>query len=590
MSHAVIIASRELAEKRFVFVAAAAFALLALAVPLMPGLQGSRAEAVVMTAVILATGFTLGLAAILGATIVGRDIAAGRMSFYFARPVGGASIWFGKLAAAVVLVVASFFIAVAPALVAGPMMVRRIWSGSTWQLAAGVGVTALVFFFGAHAIGTMVRSRSAILVADFLGVVLAVAMAWLLARPLLAGSAFQALELLGKSLAAALLAAAVGAGTWQLIDGRSDRRRSHRAFSTFFWSVLAAALLLAAAVVGWIVSAGPRDLRGRVSVLQPPRGDWAIVAGHAQHRFDYSPMFLTNFDESRRIGRTSWARFSDDGQRAVLLEATSPLSPASELVVRDAAHGWRPTRTDLVFDRWVGRFVADVARIVATDDVARIAVADGITVSVYDVPSRRGLGSFRFPSPLIRSMFFVTPGVLRMYTDEGTALRAYEYDVAGRALRDVGTVSLRALPLMLRVSADGTRMIVVQQRAPAVLLDARTLQPLGPADEKARFLQDGRLVGSDAVRNIVGSTTDLRVIGEIAPGKVLAATRSSSLLVDVDAGKIIARADGLQPVPSYLFWSVDPRPVLLNPNGFYTKKDGTLVRWNPLRPSSRLSS
>ena len=93
---------------------------------------------------ILATAFALGLAGILGSTIVGRDIAAGRMSFYFARPVGGAAIWFGKLAAAAALVVVSFFIAVAPALIAGPMTVRPIWAGNLWQLAAAIGAAAIV--------------------------------------------------------------------------------------------------------------------------------------------------------------------------------------------------------------------------------------------------------------------------------------------------------------------------------------------------------------------------------------------------------------------------------------------------------------
>jgi hypothetical protein len=29
-------------------------------------------------------------------------------------------------------------------------------------------------------------------------------------------------------------------------------------------------------------------------------------------------------------------------------------------------------------------------------------------------------------------------------------------------------------------------------------------------------------------------------------------------------------------------WSSDPRPHARNPNGYFEKKDGTLVRWNPL--------
>lgn len=573
MSHALVIAGRELAEKRFVFLAAAAFALIAALMPLVPGVHGSGADAVVLAAVILATAFALGLAAILGSTIVGRDIAAGRMSFYFARPVGGAAIWFGKLAAAAALVVGSFFIAVAPALIAGPMTVRPIWAGNLWQLAAAIGAAAIVLFFGAHALGTMIRSRSALLAVDFLAAALVVMLAWLIARPLILSQVFRAIVVLGGSYCAALLIAAVGAGAWQLADGRSDRRRSHRAFSTFFWSALAMGLVVAALFVAWILSATPADLSGRIYVLQPPSGDAAILTGDARHRLDYRPMFL----DSTRIHGTVWATFSRDGQRAVILEAKSPFSPAAEFVVRDAAHGWRSTPTRLAFRHWVGP-------ITATDDVARVAVADGSIVTIYDVASSRALGSFNIGhvGRVFRMMFFVTPNVLRVYAvDEN--LQVLELDVAARALRKTGEATMDGSPLqwILRVSADGTRAMVGKRGGAVMLRDGRTLQPIAPADENARFLGDGRLV----------KVPD-HFVGEVAPGKALIATRSSTQLVDLDTGKVLARADGLRHVPTFdnfwfagavARWSPDPRRVVLNPNGFYTKADGSLVRWNPLR-------
>jgi hypothetical protein len=576
MSHALVIAGRELAEKRFVFLAAAAFALIAAVMPLVPGVHGSGPDAIVLAAMILATAFALGLAAILGSTIVGRDIAAGRMSFYFARPVGGAAIWFGKLAAAAALVVVSFFIAVAPALIAGPMTVRPIWAGSLWQLAAAIGAAATVLFFGAHALGTMIRSRSALLVLDFIAAALVVELAWTIARPLILSQAVKAIAALGGWYAAALLVAAVGAGAWQLIDGRSDRRRSHRAFSTFFWSALAVALVAAALFLGWIFSATPADLSDGIFVVQPPSGDAAILGGNVRHRLNYRPLFL----DSTRIPGTVWATFSQDGRRAVMLQVTSPSSQAAEVVVRDAANGWRATQTQLGFRQTQLGFRHWVGPITATDDATRIAVADRSNITVYDVASSRALGSFNIGAAM---MFFVTPNLIRVYSIDQQTLRAFEFDVAARALHKTGEapMEMQTWHWIVRASADGTRALVGNRGGSVMLCDGRTLQPIAPADEDARFLQDGRLV-----------KVPKHFAGEVAPGKGLIVTRSSTQLVDLDTGKELARAEGLQPVMITLrhLWliggavtlSPDPRPIVLNPNGFYKNKEGVLVRWNPL--------
>jgi hypothetical protein len=559
MSHTLAIAGRELAEKRFVFLAAAAFALIAAIMPLIPGVHDGP-EAVVITATILAAAFAAGLSAILGATIVGRDIGAGRMSFYFARPVGGASIWFGKLAAAAILVVVSFAIATVPALVAGPMTVKRIWSGSVVDVASLIAVAAIVLFFFAHALGTMIRSRSALIAADFIAAALAVGIAWLLVRPLLWGHALHAITILGEALAWVLVAAAVAAGAWQLIDGRSDRRRSHRAFSIAFWTLTGVALLGVAIVVGWIVSATPADLHGRVRAIQSPQGDVAILSGDTFHRFDYRPTFFNG----HRISATPWAHFSRDGQRAVTMEMLSPTSPAAEIVVRDAANGWRATPTKIAFKHWMWP-------VIANDDVSRIAVVEGDLLTVYDVPSSRALGSFKLHDAMVRAMFFVTPDVVRVYLLGEDSLDGIEYNVRTRALQKTGSRTRAKAIVALRVSPDGTRAVVAEHGGNAQLCDARTLQPIGPAERTSRFLLDGRLV------NVPG-----HALGEIAPGKVLLYVGGSSTdLYDVDAGKVVARGEGLAPAWSE-FWNGDPRPQRRNPSGFFVKKDGTLVRWNPL--------
>ena len=120
MNSTMIIARRELSEKRFVFVAAGAFLLLALIVPLMPGVRaGERVGALMLTSLGFASIFSIGLAAILGATIIGRELSDGRLSFYFSKPVPATSVWWGKLVAAAALIVICFAIIGLPAFLSG---------------------------------------------------------------------------------------------------------------------------------------------------------------------------------------------------------------------------------------------------------------------------------------------------------------------------------------------------------------------------------------------------------------------------------------------------------------------------------------
>ena len=287
MSQTLVIAGRELAGKRFVLYAAIAIAVLSVLVPFVPGVSVHNQTRDVITAgsLILATFFTLAVSAILGASIVGRDVAAGRMSFFFALPVTAPAIWFGKILAALLLIAASFLIVVAPAYLAGAPP-TNVWSGDLRMLLAGVAVAAAVVFFGAHAVGTMIRSRSGLIAADFVAAAAAAALVRLMTRPLAEAGAHVALQRLLLYMLLGALAVAIAAGAWQLADGRGDRRRSHAAFSRAFWSGIAVVLLLGAGFLGWILSAAPRDiLPNRHSLLdQPGRGAWAVLTGDVSHR------------------------------------------------------------------------------------------------------------------------------------------------------------------------------------------------------------------------------------------------------------------------------------------------------------------
>ena len=593
MSHALVIARRELAEKRFVFFAAIAFALLAVAMPLVPGLRSDGRDVIALTSVILTCAFTLGLAGILGASIVGRDLSAGRLSFYFARPVAPASIWFGKLAAAAALVIASFLIIILPAVIAAGWQVTRTTTLITLSFGSAVAVLALAFFFVAHALSTMIRSRSVLIGLDFVAAIVTGTVLWQLARPLL--ETLVALRALLTGFGVAALIVFVAAGAWQLADGRADRRRSHAAFSTALWSGLGVALLLAAGFVGWIVSASPRDLE-RVAGVQPSqRGDWVIVNGIARHRFDYRPTFLMNAatGEARRIDAAPDAIFSADGSKYLDLRPLS--NPTCEVVIRDTASG----RTDET--RITVRPMT--TRMVATGDLARLAVADGKTLTVYEVPTGRSLGSARLTDPLA-SMYFAAPDVVRFYTIDGRSWNAFEFDAARHTLQKTGT--LTTLPLRFHATADGTRLATLENGMRSVVIrDPRTLQAIGGEDLAQQaltmaVLADGRIVTAElkdghVVLRVIGTKTavDLPpgrpwIVRDLGGGKVAVAflARFPSLfVVDVDRGSIVRRENNLAlPMPAF---SADPRTAQWSPN-MIVIRGGSVLRWHALTGETKV--
>ncbi|HEY6842990.1 MAG TPA: hypothetical protein VI391_02400, partial [Thermoanaerobaculia bacterium] len=263
MNSTLAIARRELAEKRFVFITAAAFLALALVVPFMPGVHdGERAGALVVGSLILATALSVGLAAILGSSIIGRELSDGRLSFYFSKPLPATSIWWGKLIAAATLILASFLIVGFPALLAGGAAALRGWtSQGTWQIFGVILVAAAALFLLTHVIGTFVRSRSAWFLFDFVAAVLCGTALWMLARALLTGLAVQLTWKTAVAFADFAAFAVIAAGAWQLERGRTDRKRSHMELSRFLWIAIGAGVLLTAAFVMWVTSVRPGDLK-----------------------------------------------------------------------------------------------------------------------------------------------------------------------------------------------------------------------------------------------------------------------------------------------------------------------------------------
>src|SRR5205823_3627051 len=136
MRNALVIAAREFEEKRFVAYAAVAFAILPFVLAAIPGVSGkSPGDVLVLASLIFGTTFAVAVAVISGASFIGRDLSDGRMSFYFSRPVSSLSIWFGKLTAAILMIVGCFGFIIVPArLAAGDHWTRLVSASMTWSV------------------------------------------------------------------------------------------------------------------------------------------------------------------------------------------------------------------------------------------------------------------------------------------------------------------------------------------------------------------------------------------------------------------------------------------------------------------------
>src|SRR5947207_2699416 len=437
MRHALVIARRELADKRFVALAAAAFAVLPFLLATIPGLRGRNgaADVIATAAGLLAIGFTGGLALVLGGTIIGRDLAENRLSFYFSLPLGASSIWFGKVTAALALIVAAFTIIVVPARLVAAAGVQHTWGGQSVPLfALAIVGGSIVLFFVAHVIGSFVRSHSAWIAVDFAALCVAAYVASLMFGPILSADAYQASRWLAAMIGCGVMVALIGGGAWQLSRGRTDRKRSHVALSQFVWIVIAVTLAIAGAFVGWLMSATPKDITD-LSVSVPRPGSWIILGGETRGRIDYRSVFVYNLDSgaySRISHRNLWrADLTADGKRLIVARANRKQGSMEILQRPVDKNDEQPTGLTM-------RLSADY---ITSPNGDTIASVDRDILSVYSVPQRRSLGSVRLTGDLaIIAMYFASPTSVRLIsiTPPTHTLHIAEFDLERRTMQETG--------------------------------------------------------------------------------------------------------------------------------------------------------
>lgn len=592
MKNALVIARRELTEKRFVLLTAVAIACLALIVPFVPGVHsGERRNAVAVASLIFSTGFTVGLAAILGASIIGRELSDGRLSFYFSKPITASSIWFGKLIAATLLIVVSFAIIIAPAFFAGITGVIRTWTslGESLPTIRIILAVALALFLLSHVIGTFVRSRSAWLVFDFIAASVCAAAIWMIVRALLSGYAIELTRQLWWILAIFAVLAIIAGGLWQVARGRTDRKRSHLELSRFLWMALGGALLVISAFTVWVTSVDFPDLIAQ-SIDQSRTGAWAFISGTGNHRRDYRATFLYNLRDGRAhrvpaaLSQWSSTEFSGDEKTAAFASMVSLTSrAATELYA---------VKLDAPAPEIVATGIPYTGNFVLSDDGSRLAIPKfGDLITVYDLASRTSVGSVRVPNARWLNPQFVTNDLLRIDDFGNSALRVFEFDVARKTLRQTGEAPVSRW----RVNPDRTRAMSYWKQPDVTIYDAKTGRLLTSVPIKAvtaKFLMDGRIAAIDdrnvlhlftpdgaPIRSIALPAEPFSQIFDVGNGLVVVLVKKdqTDLTIDVDRGAIVRTETGLQP-------AYNGRGPLL----FCTNKAHDLIVWNPATGEKRV--
>lgn len=531
----------EIAERRLLLLASPILGLLPLAASLIStgsaGSVGGIAGSELRDAAALFLAVTLsGLSALLlGASVLGADLASRRLAFFFSRPLAGGAVWAGKLGAAAICAWTAGLLALLPAL-----LIDAAAGGGDgflhnpllpW-LAISFGAVPLTVLI-AHYGGVILRTRSAWLVLDLAGAVTVGAIVpWTLRRLQFWGALADPLRVapLVAIASGAAGVALLAASAAQVIDGRTDPVRGHRNLSlTLAGLGLTGALAFAALAQHWI-AIGPQDLERWSFAAVAPGQTWIALAGPAPGPREYGASFLLEVG-SRHSVRARFAKraddtlplaFSADGRRAVWAEYQGGQGTSPGVLVSLALDraGAVPVRTPIVES-------APPVKLVLSPRGTRIATAAARQVAVYELDSGRLLAAHTFGDSLDwpPTLVFRDEDRLRLLVSRDPAagkhaLAVYDLDLASRRLTGLATLPcgwLRVLsPDAEHVACNGVGPTAV---AVFDLASGRQLAELRQPGAKVRasYLADGRLALQ--IRGPAG--TEVRILdgdGRLLPG------------------------------------------------------------------------
>ncbi len=519
MSGFVAVFFREFRSRRLLLLGALFGGLGAVAIPYMAGRTGPVAVETALDAAVLIACITGVLfAALLGAGAVAGDLTHHRLGFDFGRPISGWAIWAGRFGAAVALLFASTALAVFPAgLLAGRTARVGEWAqttalpGSPDRLgllgtASLISLACVVLLFLVHAIGVFYTSRSGWLTLDLAGLL---AVGWIGVGALSRLESNWALEALAISWVAFAVCAGVvlvAASCAQVLYGRVDVARGHRALSMVLWGGLLVGALGLQFGSRWVVSPSVGDLVN-TQVKTAPRGSWFTVSGYARHRGkDHGAAFLIDAATGRtvRLGPSrnrGWIApsFSADGRHAVWVQQERGLP--WEIVRLDLSRpGARPEtmRLGLPFvvetlslsptGRWVAALAAE--RLFLWDlDRSKLVATIPVTYSTWQGLLLAWVGNDRL-------RWFVKGA--EEETSRSVRIEIREVGLPAGRVEKRAEVLTVPLGFSWGISEDGSTVLVLDRRGERRLLfDGATGEPLGalpaPPRSSAALLPDGRV-------------------------------------------------------------------------------------------------
>ena len=574
MNHALVIARREIRDRSRLFLLAAALATIPFLASLFPGASGNRADVIAMAGAILGVALGLGTAIALGNTTVVGELVERRLSFYFARPVSPAALWFGKVAAGLATSIACLLLIALPSFLAvGSAWRPGLLGAKAVLLATTCGI--VVLFFVSHAVATMVRSRSPLVALDLVALTAASAVTYVVLRAVAYSGALEhALALLGIVLLA-VLALLIVVPLRQLSTGRTEAKRGHAAFSRTFWPAVAAVLAVVGIYSAWLMRPAVSDINTVQQLTQAPAGDWLLLSGEARNRFGYQATFAVNraTGESLRLPLPLWwgAAFSRDG-RSLAWVRPEGIKPNGRFVMHV-----RRLDEQRTYDTGIA-----VSRdtFVLSDDGSRVAVVTNNIVAVHEVATGKLISSA--PGLDARGgyrMFFASPDVLRLLETRNDQLRVYELNMAARTFEQTGQHPMDSN--LFSASADGSRIL-----ARNAIIDGRTAAVVATLPEwdvtvtRSRMLSDGSVArsgfdgrvarvkiydpaGTQRHEVVLPGVKNTFISGDTADGKLLVmASRElgkeqKTFVIDLRRGVIEYVREGVRgPWPA---WTSDPR-------------------------------
>lgn len=614
MSGFLAIFRREFGGRRLILYAAGFASLIPLLLPIFRRMAvGDVAEARGWTALIVSAGFAYGLATALGSSMLVPRIATRRIAFDFARPVSGAVIWLGSLAAAVALALSTAAIVWIPALLAGARLNKAdLFSNRwTWALAVLLAVAALPLFFSVlHATTLTFRSRSALLAFDALMLSLCVlgTSAALSQLPNFFAHLPRTACLIGLGVAMAV--ALLVSGQLSVSRGRIDLRAAHRALSVALWSIVIAAVLAANGYAAWVMAARPDDLRSAregFTVLPAAKGPWVQLSGSARGA-DARFLFDTVGGRFTRTQTFDWRGplISRDGTRAAWIEGSDGRGPSAIRYWRLDDPASRPVFT---------RIPGTTGLFELSADGSRVGTWENGDLSVHDLDTQRTLASARLPVGDREQLsgVFVGRDVFRVHRAGDASIDLYDFDVVHRTLTALGRIAgLKAVQWSL-TNPDGTRILAESGMPRSVqLFDGKSgalLATLGEARAEGRwptFLPDGRIAlvqriatagleifgpdGGEEGSIALPPTRHVYFGGEVASGQLVLGVagegfRYASYLADLERKTVRKVADDLSPV---FLGRVMPDVGSEASKLFYGSDRRSLVHYDPLSGERRV--